>query len=197
MRTPSRFLFSPRPARVTAPGGLILALLGGGLLYWIYTMVVGFIEDGEPLIFIVAAAVAWLAVASWRDSRQRKNQWRALAQQRSGQSICDFARSFDTRKVDTWVIRAVWNSLSSQINAAGPHGYSVPLSADDRLEIFALDDEEELFDTLTEIAERAGRDLQLLLQEGWSHPVVTVRDMVMLLNAQPMTEMRKSRLLIA
>jgi hypothetical protein len=66
-----------------------------------------------------------------------------------------------------------------------------PLQADDRLEIFALDDEEELFDVLSD-ATRAGRTLDNLENNPFQ-PINTLRDMVMALNAQPMTPERQQK----
>lgn len=198
MKTPSRFLFSPRPARVTPAGWLLLIGLGMLILYWLYRMVAGFVQDGEPFIFFFAAFLAWLIVTSVQDSREYNNQCRALAEARYGKSICDFARSFNTREVDTWVIRAVWNVLSECVNRSGPAGYTLPIFAQDRLQDqFLLEEEDDVLETLQEIAHRAGRSTELLGTEGFSGPVITVRDVVLLLNALPMTEARKDRLWMA
>ncbi len=198
MRTPSRFLFSAPQARLNATGWLVIAVLCAGLLYGFYRMVAAFIIDGDPLIFFISALVAWLMIASIRGNRQWCAHFRTLARQRRDHSICDFARSFDAREVDTWVIRAAWNVLSESINRDGPEGFTVPIFADDRLaDEFMLEDDEDLLDTLEEMAHRAGRSTELLGTEGFSGPVITVRDAVLLLNALPMTEARKQRRWIA
>ncbi|POP45930.1 hypothetical protein CHU32_09005 [Superficieibacter electus] len=195
MKTPSRFLFSPRPARVTPVGWLILVGLSGAALYWIYRMIVGFMHDGEPFIFFFSAFLAWFIVFTVQDNRQLMAQHRALADARRGKSICDFARSFNLREVDTWVIRAVWNVLSESVNREGPDGFIIPIFVDDRLaDEFMLEDEDDLLDTLEDMAFRAGRSTELLGTDGFSGPLVTVRDAVLLLNALPMTGARKDRL---
>lgn len=195
MRTPSRFLFAAPQARLNATSWLVIALLCAGLLYGVYRMVAAFITDGNPLILIISAFVAWLVIEGIRDNRQWRAHLRMLAQQRKDHSICDFARSFDAREVDTWVIRASWNVLSESVNRDGPDGFTVPIFADDRLaDEFMLEDDEDLLETLEEMAHRAGRSTELLGTEGFSGPVITVRDAVLLLNALPMTEERKGRM---
>lgn len=52
-----------------------------------------------------------------------------MADKRRGRSICQFAREFDTYTVDTWVIRAVWDTLQGN----GYIDYPLPLKADDIL----------------------------------------------------------------
>ncbi len=192
MRTPSRFLFPAVKSTMTASGWLVIALLCGLLLYWIYSMTVAFLNKGDPLIAIVAAVVGCLMVGGLHSGRRWDRRLRSLARQRKGFSLCDFARSFDTRSIDTWVIRAVWDVLSEQVNRAGPQGFTLPIFADDPLAgVFMLEDDEDLLDTLEDIAYRAGRTVAWTDQ--YKMPA-SVREVVMLLNAMPMTGGRKDRL---
>jgi len=98
-----------------------------------------------------------------------------LQRERAGLSICDFARSFPRRDVDTWVIRAVWRKLA----------LTYPLRADDRLEDdLGMDDVDMDFDW-DRVARNCGRSLEHPQQNPYYCKVVTLRDLVLFLNAQP------------
>ena len=94
-------------------------------------------------LYLVVVAVVILILLC-RDRRVSKIQ-----RDRTGESICTFARSFNCRETDTWIVRAVFEELSVV-------GY--PVRRDDRFEDlgFVGDDLDELVET---IASRAGRSL--------------------------------------
>jgi len=75
---------------------------------------------------IVVAGNCFL-VAIVRQRRSTKQHLTELARAHAGQSICGFSRSFDTRKTDTWVIRAVYERLQLQLRWIYPH---FPVQAD-------------------------------------------------------------------
>src|SRR5439155_20950919 len=78
----------------------LLAALLSGLGYWIY-------RQPYVLLFIAALGIiVWIGIVF--DSRHR----RRLLASRQDESICDFARSFDRRKSDMWILRAVYDQLS-------------------------------------------------------------------------------------
>ncbi|MHB9326634.1 hypothetical protein ACP3S7_03735 [Phytobacter ursingii] len=193
MRVPSRYLFPLQPA---APGAgvvgfaVLFALLAGGL-YGVYCLVRDFVNTGNPVIFAVALFMVLLSVSGMIHGRKRRARLAALAQARQGESICQFARAFNLRDVDAWVIRAVWDTVMAW-GGSELARLNFPLQADDRLEIFALDDEEALFDVLSDAATRAGRTLDNLENNPFQ-PLNTLRDMVMALNAQPMTPERQQK----
>jgi hypothetical protein len=98
-----------------------------------------------------------------------------LRRERAGLSICEFARSFPRRDVDTWVIRAVWRSLA----------FDYPLRADDRLlDDLGMDDIDSDF-AWERVADDCGRSLEHPEQNPYYSKVVTLRDLVLFLNAQP------------
>ncbi|HEX5998235.1 MAG TPA: hypothetical protein VFZ16_02380 [Hyphomicrobiaceae bacterium] len=66
-----------------------------------------------PLAFIAPAAV--LGLSSIEARRDRR-----IAKEREGESICRFARGFDCRKVDTRIIRAVYEEYSRGFPCARP-----------------------------------------------------------------------------
>ncbi|VTP14800.1 hypothetical protein PUATCC27989T_02667 [Phytobacter ursingii] len=193
MRVPSRYLFPLQPA---APGAgvvgfaVLFALLAGGL-YGVYCLVRDFVNTGNPVIFAVALFMVLLSVSGMIHGRKRRARLATLAQARQGESICQFARAFNLRDVDAWVVRAVWDTVMAW-GGSELARLNFPLQADDRLEIFALDDEEALFDALSDAATRAGRTLDNLENNPFL-PLNTLRDMVMALNAQPMTPERQQK----
>lgn len=48
-------------------------------------------------------------------SRREALRLARMAQGRAGESICQFARSIDCRRVDTWVVRAVYEELQRSL----------------------------------------------------------------------------------
>lgn len=193
MRMPSRYLFPLKPATPACGvvGFAVLFALLGGVLYGVCYLVRDFVSTGNPAIFAVALLVALLSVSGMRDGRRRREKLLEMAKERQGESICQFARAFNRRDVDSWVIRAVWNTVI-EWGGSDVARLNVPLRAEDRLETFALDDSEELFDALSDAATRAGRTLENL-ENNPVMPLNTLGDMVMALNAQPMTQERQQK----
>jgi hypothetical protein len=175
MRVASRHMpkFVPRPLGAT--GRLVLAVLLAGVVY---------VAVAEPKVFLlfsgVLASLFWYASLQ---SKRRERKLRALASEREGQTICEFARDFDTRAVDTWIIRAVYEQLQGQLKHVHP---AFPVRADDRLmEDLLLDDEALDMEVVQEVEARTGR----LVDDSASNPyfgrVRTVRDFVLFFQAQP------------
>src|SRR5262245_48507556 len=104
MRVPSRRMPPTREAEPTLAGWLIVAGIAGGALYLLITV---------PLITILIPLVTLISIRHKRRLRKRMN---ALAASRSGESICTFARAFDRRTTDTWVIRAVYEQVQAQLD---------------------------------------------------------------------------------
>lgn len=91
-------------------------------------------------------------------------------------TICHFARTFERRSVDTWILRATYEQLSES------HGQ--PIRADDHL-LDLLDAEEIDFD-VAELAARCGRSLDQPAANPFYENLTTVRDLVRFLDHQPM-----------
>ncbi|KRC22634.1 hypothetical protein [Acidovorax sp. Root217] len=174
MRRASRFM--PKAQRPAMPwlGRIFvavaaLALLCSLLLFlWAY-----------PVTGCAIAAALWALVAiEGRQQNKRLVQW---VQARSGESICQFARAIDCRKVDTWVVRSVYEELQRYYSAR----WVLPLRATDRLKDDLLLDSEDLDDVLVNMAQRAGRDLSCPQANPFYDRVTTIGDLVHFLNAQP------------
>lgn len=127
MRMPSRQMHDTQSTQARLPLGLrLLPTIILALLAWTIAQ--------QPMLLLIISVVTLLVA---HQLRQERNHLRALAAQRQGESICQFARAFPRRQVDTWVLRAVYESL---------HGYlggRLPIRADDRLkQDLRLDDDD-------------------------------------------------------
>ena len=65
-----------------------------------------------------------------------------LAAQRPDDSICTFARAFDRRTMDAWIVRATWEEIQSYLVEVD--GRPFPVRATDRLADDLFIDEEDL-----------------------------------------------------
>ncbi|MYM87102.1 hypothetical protein GTP91_07895 [Rugamonas sp. FT82W] len=115
--------------------------------------------------------------------KRNAERLRCLAAEREGESICDFARDFDTRQVDTWIVRAVYEQLQYHLADVSP---AFPVRASDRLkEDLLLDDDDLDMDIAQEVEQRAGRSLDDTSTNPYFGKVKTVRDLVMFFQSQP------------
>lgn len=109
-----------------------------------------------------------------------------LRSERSGEGICDFVRGFDFRNTDTWVMRSVCDELSKYL---GHKGAPFPINADDRwIEDLDIDEEDMFCDLLPEMAYRARRSLDDTEHNPYYGRMISIRDIVHLLQNQPMLE---------
>ncbi|WP_435016136.1 hypothetical protein TA3x_003696 [Tundrisphaera sp. TA3] len=156
---------------MTWPGVVVLSCFGAALL----TAIVVYC----PLILALFGVVALVSfgINSGQDQRLA-----TLAASRRGESICTFARSFDRRATDPWIIRAVFEELQPYCR----FGRGVlPLRATDELGGLLGVDCEDLDWLVYDMAFRAGRSL-----DGYEHNpqcgrIETVADLVRFLMHQP------------
>lgn len=85
---------------------------------------------GQYIHLLVNTFIGYLIAAAKQEKIKILKKYRIMADKRRGRSICQFAREFDTYTVDTWVIRAVWDTLQGN----GYIDYPLPLKADDILD---------------------------------------------------------------
>jgi hypothetical protein len=178
MRSPSRFM--PRPRRRRHTWGVRVARVGasGLLITGVFAALLA-----HPLI--AAAVAAGMALGFVPLARREKRRLAALAVTHGGESIGEFARSYDTRTVDTWVIRAVYEELPDLLRSNHP---SFPLRASDRFEDLDIDDEDLEMDVAAVVAERTGRTLDDANKNPFFKELRTVADLVMFFNAQARVE---------
>ena len=116
--------------------------------------VVGAVAWRYHFVVVVLICASWLGVVlvGLMLSRFAARRVRRIAAQRAGESTCTFARSFDFRRVDTRVIRAVYEEIQSEVE--------FPIRAGDHLvRDLQLDDEDLALDIIPSIARRLGRSL--------------------------------------
>jgi hypothetical protein len=121
-----------------------------------------------------------LSLICWRASVVRSQRFGELAAARSSESICDFARSFDSHATDTVLIRSVYETVQEQMG-----GPPVPLRAADRL-LEDLDlDGDDLDEIVVDAAGLARRSLDSTDSNPLYGRVSTVQDLVDFLHCQP------------
>ena len=153
------------------------ATLGGRFVGWLMLAAilacVAFACIKSPvLLFFIPCLIALGTVMQ----RRERKRLRALAASRPGESLCSFARGFDYRNTDTWVIRAVYEDLQQHMKA---NCADFPIRPDDRLEEdLSIDSDDLDFDLVKPIAERAGRSLSDTKTNSYYEKVKTVRDLV-------------------
>jgi hypothetical protein len=109
----------------------------------------------------------------------KRRRFRLLAKARQGWSICQFVRSFDYRRTDTKIIRAVYEGFQEWAIGA-----NFPVKADDSIsDIYGMVDED-LDDFAEEVAAKTNRSLTNTTSNPYFGKVETVKDLVIFLNDQ-------------
>jgi hypothetical protein len=195
MRIPSRRM--PKSHHPTLSGWrrvVALAAMGALLLTIVGLYLRALVQAPIPFLGATAALVGAFAVwhYGWGRPPLRRTEAavRALAAARAGQSICEFSRDFDLRAVDSWIVRAVYDELQSEMEAA--HGLAAfPLRADDRMvDDLHLDPEDLDLSVAPAVADRACRSLDDWASNPFYEDTTTVRGLVLFLNAQPLVRQK-------
>lgn len=181
VRSPSR-LIPPRSDKRLL-GVLFLGAIMFALGYFVYSTSI-------LLRCITAFSILALYLYTAVTTRREKRRFGAMNRSRDGESICNFARSFDIRQTDTWVIRAAHQELQQLLKSYMP---DFPVRASDSLLDDLHIDPDDIEDLLVDIAVRSGYSMD----ESGSNPFYgklnTVSDLVLFINAQPrMTTVRAS-----
>ena len=182
MRLPSRLL-PPRHSESPGHGAvLFLMVLALGFGYFLYSA-----STFARCMIAMACCAVWCHGAAV--TRREKRRYEALARSRQGVSICEFARSFDLRQTDTWIIRATYQELQQWLQ---PYVAAFPVRASDGLFSDFHLEADELDDLLQDIAARSGRSLEKTEDNPWYGSVHTVKDLVAFINAQAATSCRQA-----
>ena len=174
MRIASRHMpkYQPKPTGVA--GWIVLAGLAGVLAY----LLVSQPEAVAVVLGLLFCCYLFIRRAAEREEGLLRN----VAAEREGESICEFARAFDLKGVDTRVVRAVYEQLQTQLEHVHP---AFPLRADDRLkEDLLLDDDDLDIDVAVQVAQRTGIGLDDTAANPYRGRVRTVRDLVLFFQAQ-------------
>jgi hypothetical protein len=165
--------YKPRPTGPVA--WLFLAVLVAGLAYAAISS-----PTAAAVVFLLLCIAFFFAR---RATKREEDNLRNLAAERDGESICEFARDFDTRVVDTWIVRAVYEQVQGQLKHVHP---AFPVRASDRLkEDLHLDDDDLDMDIAMQVEQRTGRSLDETKSNPLFGKVKTVHDLVLFFHAQP------------
>ena len=153
-------------------GLVVLLAIIGSLIYFI---------SGTPFLLSIIPIIAFFL---YFENKRTKKKFALLAEERKELGICEFARSFDTKKIDTWVVRAVYEQLQTYV--AEIYATEIPIQAEDSLfDLLEIDEEDLDFDLLEEIAQRTGRSLENIENNKYFGKVTEVKGLVYLFNEQP------------
>lgn len=168
-----KYRFQPKPL-----GPVVWLVLGASLAGAVW-----FVVSAPKAAAICGALFLVLIALSHAVVKRDIAHLRALAAARPGQSICAFARDFDRRSVDAWVVRAVYEQLQSRLEHAHP---AFPIRARDRLrQDLRLDEDDIDLDLAPEIETRTGRSLDHAQRNPLFGKVETAGDLVLFFQAQP------------
>lgn len=160
-----------KPRRLSIWGKLFLIALTLGYLFLVYQLPWSLILVGILFIF------------SYINNKKYKRKILEIANSRPDYDIGNFAKSFDCRQVDTWIIRAVYEQTQKYLESIYPE---FPLHPEDKIyeDIFQDPDDFEM-DLVDEIAQRSGRSLDNIEKNPYSQKLETIRDVVLMFNEQP------------
>jgi hypothetical protein len=143
---------------------VLLALAVWGIATLMISSTFGFVAS-----MVIVAGFTVLQIQINRHQRRMK-------QQRASLSICDFAREFDARKIDPWVIRFVYEELTDLTD--------YPICASDHLyDDLHLDPDDVELDLLSHISPRLARDIHGAPDSDI--PVETAHDLVQWIDRLP------------
>lgn len=128
----------------------------------------GYLLWYEPwkTLVLVLASVLYIFIGGILSRRRDRH----IASLRPSESICTFARSFDCRTTDTWIIRAVYEKFQPYVD--------FPLRVSDRLDDDLCVDPDDIGYIVEEIALLTSRPLQNSEQNPLYGKVATLADLV-------------------
>ncbi|QKX16500.1 hypothetical protein [Microbulbifer sp. YPW1] len=106
-----------------------------------------------------------------------------IATKRGDPNICEYARSFDYRSVDTKIIREVWNEV--QLNLGKFNGKPFPVKAEDMFEETYKMHPDDLDEIYWSVADRLCIDTGQPESNPYFNQITSVKDLVLFLHNQP------------
>jgi hypothetical protein len=131
------------------------------------------------IVYIIGALLVIGVIYTILDNRRMSR----IAGERGALDICSFARSFDYRKIDTKIIREVWNEVQDSLGEY--NGKKFPVLADDLFEETYKLDPEDLDDAYWAIADKLGISTDSPEKNPYWGNVKSVSDLVQFLHHQP------------
>lgn len=127
------------------------------------------------ICIFVLVLVAWTIINYFKMKK--------IAIERGNPNICEYARSFDCRAVDTKIMREVWNEV--QLSLGEYDGKLFPVKAEDTFEQTYHMDSDDLDEIYWVIANRLGIDTEQPENNPYFNQVTTVKNLVLFLHNQP------------
>lgn len=171
MKKASRFMPKYTSPPTSIVGWLILGLIMM-LFIWLFW--------SKPILLIT---VPFIALFLHFDHKKQKKHFQELLSKRENHSICEFARYFDCKEIDTWVIRAVYEQLQDYLKSE--HEKFPVLPEDDIFIDLQIDDEDFECGIVEEISSRTGRTLSNAESNPYYGKANIVKNLVYFFNEQP------------
>jgi len=127
-------------------------------------------------------AVGTVAILVLFGSVREYYRMKKIAESRVKPDICDYARSFDYRKVDTEIMREVFVSMQDWVGKY--NGIEFPVKAEDRFNSIYEMDREDLSYLCVTIAEKLKINLDDVKNNPYWSELNTVKDLVMFFDYQ-------------
>jgi len=173
MRVPSRYMPTYEETltwKSHSIGYALLFVFIGWFLYVIWD------EPYLALFFFGVILISSVSGSSLSTTIEKRMQ------ERSYEDIGTFTRSLDYRNIDTWIIRAVYEEIGSELDIDGK---IFPLRGSDNLYKDLRLDDEDLYYVFNRVMARTGISDLGAEENPYYHKVETVEDMILFLNAQP------------
>ncbi len=130
-------------------------------------------------IYIIIGLIVIGAIYTVVEHRRMKK----ISLERGEPKLCEDARSFDYRNVDTKIIREVWNELQECLGKY--NGKPFPIKAEDLFDDTYKLDPDDLDDAYWAVADRLGIDTENPENNPYWNKVTSVKNLVLFLHNQP------------
>lgn len=132
----------------------------------------------EILLIIIGLIIAGAIYTIIEHRRMKK-----IAVERGEPNICEYARSFDYREIDTKILREVWNELQKCLGKL--EGKPFPIKADDMFKATYNLDPDDLDEVYWAVADKLGIDTENPENNPYWNKVTSVKNLVLFLHNQP------------
>lgn len=132
----------------------------------------------EILLIIIGLIIAGAIYTIIEHRRMKK-----IAVERGEPNICEYARSFDYREIDTKILREVWNELQECLGKL--EGKPFPIKADDMFKDTYNLDPDDLDEVYWAVADKLGIDTENPENNPYWNKVTSVKNLVLFLHNQP------------
>ncbi len=130
-------------------------------------------------IYIITGIILILVAVSFLEHLRMKR----IAVFRGEPNICEYAREFDYRNIDTKIMREVWSEVQNYLGKY--NGKPFPVKADDLFKDTYNLDSDDLDDIYWAVADRLGISTDNPETNPYFNKVTSVKNLVLFLHNQP------------